>query len=42
MNGPVIVLCEDDIGKALGTLIKGLLGKNWEVIVVDWIWREGC
>ncbi len=40
MNGPVIVLCEDDIGKALGTLIKGLLGKNWEVIVVDEISLE--
>lgn len=32
---PVVVLCEDDVGKAMGSLLKGLLGEGWNIVVVD-------
>lgn len=32
---PVVVLCEDDVGKAMGSVLKGLLGEGWNIVVVD-------
>lgn len=35
LKGPVVVVCEDDLGKALGMVLKGILGGGWDVVVVD-------
>ncbi|MCS7232505.1 MAG: ethanolamine ammonia-lyase reactivating factor EutA [Synergistetes bacterium] len=32
---PVVILCEDDIGKAMGVVLKDILGSGWNIVVVD-------
>jgi len=33
--GPIVVACEEDIGKALGSILKNLSGNLYEVISID-------
>lgn len=41
-NGPLVIICEDDIGKALGSILKNMIGKDRPVISIDQItMKEG-